>query len=435
MAALLLLGFSSGLPLYLTSKDPLQAWLSKEGVSLAVIGAFSVAAIPYSLKFLWSPLLDRFVPPLFGRRRGWLLVTQVLLLLAIAFLAFQDPSHLKDITVANLAACQNAGFFKGGCEFWETFKTLSISPFFWAALTVAFFSASQDIVADAYRTDVLSARERGAGASLFLLGYRLAILVAGALTFYLAGFLPWRTVYLMMAFLMAIGVISSLFAPEPTQQIVPPQTLKDSVVLPFKEFFQRNGSLQAVMILAFIVLYKLGDSLLRTVATPFLLNKGLNFTPDDLAFPKALSIVAVIIGTLAGGAIMTRIGVNRALWIFAGVQAIGNLSYVALAIVGKNFPLMLFALNAENFCAGLESAAFVAFLMSLCNVGLSATQYALLSSLQAFSRDILVAPSGQWAQSMGWTAFFLVTAILALPGLLLLPFFAPWNAPIPEVED
>jgi MFS transporter, PAT family, beta-lactamase induction signal transducer AmpG len=438
MVALLLLGFSSGLPLYLTSKDPLQAWLTKEGVGLEVIAAFSVAAIPYSLKFLWSPLLDRFVPPFLGRRRGWLAITQALLLATLVLMAFQDPTHLKDIAVSTSASCQNLSGLKGLCDFWHTFSTLSQSPLFLAAILVTFFSASQDIVVDAYRTDILPEQERGAGASLFLLGYRAAILVAGALTFYLAGFMPWRSVYLVMAGLMLIGLGATLFAPEPTVKIRPPQTIRESVVLPFQEFFQRNGSQQALLILIFIVLYKLGDSLLKNVATPFLLKY---FTVEELASPKALGIVAVIVGTLAGGAIMTKIGVNRSLWIFAVLQAIGNLFYVLLAIVGKSYPLMLLAINAENFCAGLEAAAFVAFLMSLCNVNFSATQYALLSSLQAFSRDILVAPAGQWASVMGWTAFFILTAVLALPGLVLLPFFAPWtakpalSAPRPGLDD
>jgi MFS transporter, PAT family, beta-lactamase induction signal transducer AmpG len=428
MLALTLLGFSSGLPLYLTGKDPLQAWLSREGVSLGVIGAFSIVALPYSLKFLWSPLLDRFVPPFLGRRRGWLVVTQLLLLVTIAVLAVQNPVHLKDLTVASADVCRDAGGFKNICEIQSTFKALSGSPFFWVALGVAFFSASQDIVVDAYRTDVLAESERGAGASVFLLGYRIAILIAGALTFYLASLMSWHGVYLVMALLMLVGLASSLLAPEPTVAVVPPRSLKDSVVLPFAEFFQRNGVQRALMILIFIVIYKLGDSLLRVVATPFLLDKGLNFSTDDLAFPKALGIAATIVGTLAGGAIMTKIGINRSLWIFAVLQTIGNLAYVALALVGKNYLLMLFAINSESFCAGLESAAFVAFLMSLCNAGFSATQYALLSSLTAFSRDIIVAPAGLWAGAMGWSGFFLLTAILALPGLALLPFFAPWSA-------
>jgi PAT family beta-lactamase induction signal transducer AmpG len=396
MGALLFLGFSSGLPFYLTSKTPLQAWLTTSGVSLSAISAFSLVALPYSLKFIWSPLLDRFVPPFLGRRRGWLVITQAVLILAIAAMALQQPA---------------AGL-----------KTLAI-----AAGIVAFFSASQDILVDAYRTDVLTTLERGPGASVFILGYRIAILVTSSLTLFLADRMSWSMVYLLMSLLMLVGLLSSIFAPEPTLAERPPQTLEDAFKLPFQEFFQRNGIVSGILILVFITIYKLGDSLLRNVATPFLLDKGLHFTQSELAFPNGLGIFAVIVGTLAGGAIMTKIGINRSLWIFAVIQAVGNLTYFALAIFGKNFPLMLAAINIENFCAGLESAAFVAFLMSLCNPSFSATQYALLSSLQGFSRDILTAPAGAIAESTGWPVFFLITAISALPGLLLLPFFAPWQ--------
>jgi MFS transporter, PAT family, beta-lactamase induction signal transducer AmpG len=428
MAAMLLLGFSSGLPLYLTGKDPLQAWLTAKGVSLGAISAFSIVAVPYSFKFLWSPVLDRFVPPFLGRRRGWLLITQILILVMLVVMATQDVSHLKELTTVSVDICKDAGWQKGFCEISQNFKALSTSPFFWAALMVGFFSASQDIVVDAYRTDVLKESERGAGASIFLLGYRLAILIAGGISFSLVGILKsWESVYIAMALLMGIGIIASIFAPEPKLLTRPPQSLYDAVTLPFIDFFQRNGTLQSVLILVFIVVYKLGDSLLRNVATPFLLDKGLKFAPEDLGFPKTLAIVAVIVGTLAGGAIMTKIGVNRALWIFAILQAAGNLTYFALAVVGKNYPLMVAALNIENFCAGLESAAFVAFMMSLCNQGFSATQYALFSSLQAFSRDILTAPAGTWATQTGWPTFFLITAVVAIPGVILLPFFAPWN--------
>ncbi len=395
MAALLFLGFSSGLPLYLTGQT-LQAWLTKENLSLTAIGAFSLVKLPYSFKFLWSPLLDRFVPPFLGRRRGWLVITQVALLLGIAAMALQQPSQ-------------------------------GLQPLVIAAVTVAFFSASQDILVDAYRTDVVEEKERGAGASFYILGYRIAIIVTTSLTLFLADRMPWQTVYLLMSLLMFVGVVSSIWAPEPILRYRPPQTLWDAVKLPLVEFFQRHGSLQAVLILVFIVVYKLGDSLLKNVSTPFLLDKGLHFTQSDIAIPTGLGTFAVIVGALAGGATMTKIGVNRSLWIFAILQAIGNLSYFGLAVIGKNFPLMLTAINIENFCVGLESAAFVAFLMSLCNQGFSATQYALLSSLQGFSRDILVAPAGAWAQATGWPLFFLITAIAALPGLLLLPFFAPWN--------
>ncbi len=399
MMAILLLGFSSGLPLYLASKAPLQAWLDQEGLSLEAIAAVSLFGLPYSLKFLWSPLLDRFTPPFLGRRRGWLVITQVGLILAIAAMSLQHPRQALQLLGLN-------------------------------ALLIAFFSASQDILVDAYRTDALEPAELGAGASIYILGYRIALLVSGSLTLALADFLPWPVVYLLMAVLMGVGLVTSILAPEPVMRDRPPQTLADAVILPLVEFFQRNGSAQASLILLFIVLYRFGDSLVKNLSTPFLLENGLKFSQTDIALPGALGIVATIVGTLAGGVVISKIGVNRSLWIFAGLQAIGNLLYFALALVGKNFLLMLIAINAENFCAGLESAAFVAFLMSLCNHRFTATQYALLTSLVAFSRDILVAPSGQWAEAMGWPLFFLMTGVLALPGLLLLPFFAPWNAPV-----
>ncbi|GAC1495677.1 MAG: AmpG family muropeptide MFS transporter [Chamaesiphon sp.] len=397
MAALLLLGFSSGLPLFLTSKT-LQAWMTVEKVDLGAIGLFSLIGLPYSLKFIWSPLLDRFVPPFLGRRRGWMVLTQGLLLLAIALMSVQKPSQSLQLLAIN-------------------------------ALLIAFFSASQDIAFDAYRTDVLEEREMGAGAAVAVLGYRLALLVTGSLAFILADKMPWPMVYLLMSVLMVVGLLSSFWAPEPLQEERPPQSLADAFRLPFIEFFQRLGLFQGSLILLFIVLYKLGDSLVKNMSTPFLLpNTGLGFSQTEIgAIQGGMGLIATIVGTLAGGAIMSKIGINRSLWIFAILQAVGNLSYLALAVVGKNYPLMVSAINIENFCAGLETAAFVAFLMSLCNHRFTATQYALLSSLMAFSRDILVAPSGTIAKATGWPLFFLFAAIAALPGLLLLPFFAPWN--------
>ncbi len=429
MATLVMLGFSSGLPLYLTGKDPMQAWLSSEGVDLKVIGFFSIVALPYSLKFLWSPFIDRYVPPFLGRRRGWLLVTQILLIITIALMGFQDPGALKTVQTGTTAAvaCAGSGFFQGLCEIRHTVNVMAGSSIFWFAMIVAFFSATQDIVADAYRTDSLTESERGAGASVFLFGYRIAVQIAAALTLAFSQVMPWKWIYFVMALLMSIGVVASLIAPEPEHDSLPPTSLADSIVLPFQEFFQRSGWQRAILILTFIVIYKLGDSLLRNVATPFLLEKGLGFSAAEIAFPRLVAFSATTIGVLLGGVIMTRIGVNKSLWIFAILQAVGNLSYVLLAIVGKNYPIMFAALNIENFMGGLESAAFVALLMSLCNARLSATQYALFSSLQAFSRDILTAPAGVWAGQMGWAPFFTMTAIVAVPGILLLPFFAPWN--------
>ena len=402
MAALLLLGFSSGLPLWLTSKT-LQAWMTVEGVNLRSIGLFSLVGLPYSLKFIWSPLLDRFVPPFLGRRRGWLVLTQGALLLAIAAMALQQPRQALQFLAIN-------------------------------ALFIAFFSATQDIAADAYRTDVLEEREMGAGAAVFVLGYRVALLATGAWALILAGQIPWPTVYLLMSLLMAVGLLSSFWAPEPSEQERPPESFSDAVVLPFAEFFQRSGFIRAVFILVFIVLYKLGDALVNNMSIPFLLKTG--FTQTDIGWIQGgMGLVATIIGTLAGGAILSKIGINRSLWVFGALQAVSNLAYFVLAQVGKSYPFLVLTINIENFCAGLGTAAFVAFLMSLCNQRFSATQYALLSSLMAVSRDILVAPAGGLAEATGWSLFFLLSIVAAIPGLLLLPVFAPWNsrlAPIPR---
>nr|WP_199295776.1 AmpG family muropeptide MFS transporter [Trichocoleus sp. FACHB-591] len=401
MAALLLLGFASGLPLFLTSKT-LQAWMTVEGVDLKSIGLFSLVGLPYSLKFLWSPILDRFIPPFLGRRRGWLILTQGALLLAIGAMALQNPSQALQLLALN-------------------------------ALIIAFFSATQDIAFDAYRTDVLETHEMGAGAAVAVLGYRIALLLTGSLALILADRIPWPTVYLLLAVLMAIGMVTALWAPEPVLRDRPPDSLADAVRLPFIEFFQRLGAVRGALILVFIVLYKLGDALVNNMSTPFLLKTG--FTQTDIgAIQGGMGLLATIVGVLAGGAVLSKLGINRSLWIFGGLQAVSNLAYLGLSQVGKDYSFMVVAINIENFCAGLGTAAFVAFLMSLCNQRFSATQFALLSSLMAVSRDILVAPAGGIVEATGWPLFFTLSLVAALPGLLLLPVFAPWNAKVEAVN-
>ncbi|MDX1977279.1 MAG: AmpG family muropeptide MFS transporter [Pseudanabaenaceae cyanobacterium bins.68] len=393
MLALVLLGFSSGLPYYLTDKT-LQAWMTVEKVDLAAIGLFSLVGLPYSLKFLWSPLLDRFALPLLGRRRGWLVLTQVLLLGAIALMAWQRPQQ---------------GIFGLGVS----------------AVVVAFLSATQDIAADAYRVDVLTPLESGAGAAIFVLGYRVALLLTGSLALILADHIPWPQVYGLLAGCMVVGIWTSLRAPEPP--IAPtPGSLIDAVLLPLGEFFQRLGLARGLLILVFILCYKLGDAFVNNMSTPFLLQTG--FRQGDVgAIQGGVGIFATIVGTLAGGAILSRIGINRSLWVFGGLQAVSNLAYWGLAQIGANFWGLILTINIENFCAGLGTAAFVAFLMNLCNQEFSATQYALLSSFMAVSGKILVAPAGVLAQNLGWSWFFALSIGAALPGLLLLPFFAPWQ--------
>lgn len=426
MSALIFLGFASGLPLFLTSQT-LQAWMTKEGVDLAQIGLVSLVAIPYTLKFLWSPLLDRYIPPFLGRRRGWLILTQMGLVLAIAAMGFQNPR-----TALNLLAIN--------------------------AVCIALLSATQDIAADAYRTDILplpdaesteidelkkltsleiqelnetdrgklqQANDMGIGVAVFVLGYRIALLVTGSLALILADIIPWNQVYVLMAVLMGLGIVTTWFAPEPKPAKIP-ESLRAAIVEPFIDFFQRKGLTSGLMILVFIVLYKLGDAIANNMSTPFLLNIGFSQT-DIGAIKGGMGLIATIIGTLAGGAFLSRLGVNRSLWIFGGFQAISNLAYLALANAGQNYPLMILTINIENFCAGLGTAAFLAFFMSLCNQEYSATQYALLSSLYAFSQNIAVSPAGMIAKNTGWPLFFFLSFIASFPGLALLPFFAPWQ--------
>jgi len=402
MVALLWLGFASGLPLYLTSKT-LQAWMTVEGIQLSAIGLFSLVGLPYSLKFLWSPLLDRFVPPFLGRRRGWLVIMQIGLVIAIAAMALQNPKQSLQLLAIN-------------------------------SLVIAFLSASQDIAFDAYRTDILEPLEMGAGAAVSVLGYRIALLVTGALALILADRTSWQVVYLLLSLVMGIGILASLWAPEPKLQPQPPDSLREAVTLPFIEFFQRLGTLRGSAVLVFIVLYKLGDSLVNNMSLPFLLKTG--FTQTDVgAIQGGMGLLATIVGVLAGGAVLSKLGIARSLWVFGGLQAISNLTYLGLAQVGKNYPFMVVAINIENFCAGLGTAAFVAFFMSLCNQRFSATQFALFSSLMAVSQNILVAPAGRLVEATGWTWFFIITIFASLPGLMLLPIFAPWNADSTPLDE
>ena len=400
MAALLFLGFASGLPFLLTQRV-LQAWMTVAKVDLGTIGLFSLVALPYSLKFLWSPLLDRYVPPFLGRRRGWMLLTQIALLIAIAAMALHDPTTALQALAVN-------------------------------ALVVAFLSASQDISIDAYRTDVLEHHEMGAGAAINVLGYRIALLITGAVALMLADRMPWPTVYVAMAALMVIGIVATILAPEPLLRAAPPRTLADAVKLPFLEFFTRAGVAKGVVALLFIVLYKYPESLAQNMLTPFLLQTG--FTQTDIgAVQGGVGLIATIVGSVAGGALMGRLGINKSLWLFGGAQALSNLMYYGLALVGRSQAFLIAAVGVEYFCYGMVASAMVAFLMSLCSMRFSATQYALLSSLMAVSRDILVAPGGRIVEMVGWPTFFLITVLVGIPAIAPLPFFAPWSGARPTI--
>ncbi len=386
MFLLLLLGFSSGLPLALTGAT-LQAWLTVEGVRLQDIGWFALVGQPYVYKFLWAPLMDRFPLPFLGRRRGWLLAAQLALLVAIACMGSLSPKE---------------------------------SPWLLAAfaLLVAFLSASQDIVFDAYRADVLEAPERGAGAALSVLGYRIAMLVSGGLALILVdSWMSWTQAYWLMAALMLVGVAATWGALEPAAQGKAPATLAEAVREPLKEFFSRGG---AAALLVLIVLYKLGDAFAGVLTTAFLL-RGAGFSLTDVGWAnKWLGVSATILGLLAGGALMAKLRLYKSLLLFGILQALTNLGFMALALAGKSYPLMVAVVAAENLCGGMGTAAFVALLMALCDRRYSATQYALLSALAALGRVYVGPAAGGLAAAYGWPVFFLFTFFIALPGIALL---------------
>ena len=396
VGVVLLLGFASGLPLALTG-GTLQAWMAVEGIDLKTIGIFTLVGLPYTWKFLWAPVMDRFVPPWLGRRRGWMVVTQLLL-------------------------C--AGIFAMGSVAPRT-APWTLAAF---ALLVAFASASQDVVFDAYRADVLRPRERGIGAAVSVLGYRVAMLVSGALALIVAGgfswlgvdfpALGWKNTYWLMAGLMALGVMATLAGPEPELTVTPPRSLQQAVVQPLKEFFSRHA---AWLTLLLIVLYKLGDAFAGSLTTAFLI-LGAGFTSAEVGVVnKGMGLAATIVGVLFGGTLMVKLGLFRSLLVFGMLQAASNLTFMWLASAGKSYQLMMLAVGFENFSGGMGTAAFVALLMALCDARYTATQFALLSALASVGR-VYVGPLAGYmtdpkAFAVPWTDFFFFTFLAALPGI------------------
>lgn len=390
-------GVASGIP-YMVGTKLLQGWLTASGVPLGLIGLLAYAELPYTLKMFWAPLLDRWPIPWPDRRRGWLLVLQLILVAVIAAMSLLRPGRSQ----ASL---------------------LAIGVM---ALLLAVASATQDIVVDAYRTDLLPERERGAGAAATNLGYRGAMLAIGAGGFILAGRSGWPLAFLAASVLMAAVLPFTLTAPKlaPIQHQV--TSLRQAVVGPAREFLRRTGGGRAVMLLALVLLYRWPDGLLNVMAVPFLLQKG--FSPEVVGTVQAgWGIAATIAGTVLGGVLFGRLGMNRSLWLFAVVGALGNLSYWALARFDGGMPALLAAVGLENLGGGMVGAAFVALLMSLCNPRFSATQYALLSGVYALSRSILSGPAGILAEGMGWGSFFQLTVASSLPAFLLMTRLTPWN--------
>ena len=384
MMTVLFLGFSSGLPLAL-STGTLQAWLADVDVDIRTIGWFSLAGLPYTLKFIWSPLMDRFVPNTLGRRRGWMFLTQCALLLLITSMAFMTPE--SDLKIMGMIA-----FF------------------------IAFCSASQDIAFDAYRTDILPPPERGLGAAVSVAGYRIAMLLSGAGALIIADFMDWKTAYLVMAGFMFVGISTSFLCHRPADTNAP-KSLQDAIVKPFVEFVTRPA---AISLLLLIILYKLGDAFAGTLTTAFLI-KALDFSTSEVGVVnKGFGLIATLVGAFLGGGIMIKLGLFRSLLWFGILQAVTNLGFMVLAIIGKSYMGMMTVIGMENLSGGMGTAAFVALLMALCNHKYTATQFALLSALAAIGRVFVGPPSGEIVALYGWIMFFLLTFIVALPGLLLL---------------
>lgn len=387
-------GFSSGLPLYLLI-NLVPAWLKSEGVNLKAIGFFALIQIPYTWKFIWSPLLDRYALPRLGRRRGWMGLTQVLLIGAIAAFGFFTPQQ----------------------DLW------SIA---YLALLVAFFSASQDIVLDAYRREILSEVELGLGNSVHVNAYRIAGLVPGALALILADHLPWAQVFLITALFMLPGLALTLLVSEP-DLVRPPKTLREAVVEPFHEFITRQGWRSALFILAFIFLYKLGDSMATSLATPFYLDMGFSKTDIGL-IAKNAGLWPSVIGAMLGGIWMIKLGINRALWLFGVVQVVSILGFIWLASMSEPLGWALaVVISFEALGVGLGTAAFTAYIARTTDPRYTATQFALFTSLAAVPRTFFNASAGWLVEQMGWVNFFWFCTALALPGMLLLLKAAPWN--------
>jgi len=403
-------GFSSGLPLYLLF-NLVPAWLYSEGVNLKTIGLITLVQFPYTWKFLWSPLLDRYALPVLGRRRSWTLLMQIGLLLCIGLLGGLSPRT-------------------------------DIAPVLWIAVLLALFSATQDIALDAYRRELLGETELGLGNAVHVNAYRLAGLVPGSLSLILADILPWSQVFWITAAFMLPGMVMVLLVSEPLAAQVAPRTLRQAVVEPFHEFIGRAGLRGALLVLAFIFLYKLGDSLCTALATPFYLAMG--FTRTDIGLiAKHAGLWPAVIGGLLGGLWMVRLGINRALWLFGVVQLVSILGFAWFAWLGPQTTIgidqrlaLAAVIGLEALGVGLGTAAFVAFIARTTHPAYTATQFALFTSLAAVPRTFINASAGWLVENLGWVHFFLLCTALAVPGMLLLSRVAPWNeAPAKGLEN
>lgn len=397
MLICIVLGFSSGLPLYVLLQL-IPAWLRRDHIDLTSIGIVGLAQIPYAWKFLWAPLCDRFSFKSLGRRRTWILGSQLLLMLSMAVVGMLSPTN-------------------------------TLSAIIGATFIIAVFSATQDIAIDAYRRELLPDTELGLGNSFFVNAYRVAGLIPGGLSLIMADSVPWPLVFITTAIFMIPGILCSLAIKEASTEASPPRTLREAIIEPFHEFFTRNDLRWALLILTFLLLYKFGDSLATAQLTPFYIDKGFTNTQIGTVV-KLVGFWSMIVGSFLGGLIMLRIGINRSLWYFGGLQLLSILGFALLSIANLNVFYLGLAVSFEYLGVGLGTTAFVAFIAIQTNKKFSATQFALFSSFFAIPRSITGVIAGLIVEKMGlgWTRFFLISAATALPGMALLYWVAPWKA-------
>lgn len=387
-------GFASGMPLYVLTQL-IPGWLRTEGVDLATIGLFTIVTLPYTWKFVWAPLIDRYQLPFLGRRRGWMLFSQILLLLTIVQFGALDPAQ-------------------------------DLSVIVWLVFATSLFSATQDILLDAYRREMLSDDELGTGNSIFVNAYRISSLVPGSLAFVLADILPWSAVFPIVAVFMTIGIVTTLLVAETADDGIAPRTVREAVVEPFVEFFSRDSVKSALLVLSFLFLYKLGDNMATALQTPFFIDMG--FTLTEIGTVAKFAILgSSILGTALGGLLMLKIPINRALWLFGFVQIVSILGYAALSLIGDNLYALFAVASFEYLGVGLGTVALWAFMAKQTSTRFTATQLALLTSLTAVPRTVANASTGFIVETIGYFNFYLLCVLLAVPGLVLLKFIAPWS--------
>jgi PAT family beta-lactamase induction signal transducer AmpG len=398
MLVMFALGFSSGFPFYVI-REVLKAWLTDANVNLGTIGLFSAVALPYTWKFIWSPAMDGVTPPFLGRRRGWMLITQIGLLILIASMGQLDPT--------------------------KSLKLMAI-----VALCIAFFSASQDIALDAFRREYLTDEELGLGTGIWMNAWRFGMFASTGTAFFLADSVGYATVHLVLSLMMGIGIITTLLVPEPVTGVMPPQSIQEAVVEPFREFFSRGG---AWWVLTFILFYKIGDNMAGAMNIPFILKMG--FTKQEyFVIVKGIGMLALFGGAFLGGIVMIRLGIANSLWVFGILQAVSTAGFALLMIFGKNHVLLSGVVAFEFLATGLGQAAYASYMAVQTNKKFTATQYAMMTSLMAIPGTAAAAITGYMAEYLGWVGFYTVCALIALPGMLLLLRIAPWGSSNEDID-